>query len=277
MSAPCWRVLLEEDMNRLCEMVARVLVLVLLSFWGPTNALSEATGDDAHTRSGNRQFEDVAAPGADADTVVILHGLGRSSSAMWMLAKRLEVAGYRTERFGYRSLQQSPDQIVANLSAQLDRCCRRADRRVHFVGHSLGGLIARAFLARRKVPNLGHVVLLGTPNKGSELADAFQDKWWFDFLGPTVKTLGTSQDGLASNLPAPGYPVGVIAGVREGRANEHILPGADDGLVTVASTKFAGMTDFIVVSVGHAAMRYSKPVADQVVAFLKTGRFQRAE
>ncbi len=251
------------------------LIMVSVSFWSVSSGLAESTADDTHARSGNRQFENSATPNENADTVVILHGLGRSSSAMWMLAKRLEAAGYRTERFGYRSLKQTPDEIVAALGAQLHRCCRRADRRVHFVGHSLGGLIARAFLARREVPNLGRVVLLGTPSKGSELADAFQKKWWFDLLGPTVKQLGTSQNGLASNLPEPDYPVGVIAGVREGRENEDYLPGADDGLVTVASTKFTGMTDFVVVPIGHSAMRYSKPVAGQVVNFLKTGRFEQ--
>lgn len=256
--------------------LAAAMAVTMGCFWEAGGAQAESTADDLHARSGNRQFENVAAPGQDADTVVILHGLGRSSSAMWMLAKRLEVAGYRTERFGYRSLQQTPDEIVANLGAQLNRCCAHADRRVHFVGHSLGGLIARAFLARRQVPNLGRVVLLGTPSKGSELADAFEDKWWFDFLGPTVQQLGTSTEGLASKLPEPTYPVGVIAGVRDGRENEDILPGEDDGLVTVASTKFAGMTDFVIVPIGHSAMRYSKPVASQVVTFLKTGKFSKA-
>ena len=254
---------------------AALLALLLAIDLGAGGAQAESTADDSHARSGNRQFEHIASPGENAETVVILHGLGRSSSAMWMLAKRLEVAGYRTERFGYRSLKQSPDEIVANLNAQLSRCCSAADRKVHFVGHSLGGLITRAFLARHQVPNLGRVVLLGTPSKGSSIADTFKDKWWFDLLGPTVKQLGTADGGLASSLPPPDYPVGVIAGVRDGRKNEHILPGEDDGLVTVASTQFPGMTDFIVVPTGHSTMRYSKPVAAQVVSFLKTGMFAK--
>ncbi|NNF78099.1 MAG: alpha/beta fold hydrolase [Rhizobiales bacterium] len=266
-----------QKMRKTHTLLAGSVALLLAIMLSAGGAGAESTADDTHTRSGNRQFEHTASPGKDAETVVILHGLGRSSSAMWMLAKRLEVAGYRTERFGYRSLKQTPDQIVANLSAQLARCCAAPERKVHFVGHSLGGLIARAFLARHQVPNLGRVVLLGTPSKGSSLADAFKDKWWFDLLGPTVQQLGTTNGGLASSLPPPDYPVGVIAGVRDGRENEDILPGQDDGLVTVSSTKFPGMTDFVVVPAGHSTMRYSKPVAAQVVNFLKTGKFKKAQ
>ncbi len=264
-------------MRKVQKIMVIAAAMVAALWLGASGGGAESTADDPHTRAGNRQFEHIAKPAEDAETVVILHGLARSGSAMWMLAKRLEVAGYRTERFGYRSLSETPDEIVAKLAAELARCCAAPERKVHFVGHSLGGLITRAFLARNKVDNLGRVVLLGTPNRGSELADAFEHKWWFDLLGPTVKRLGTANGGLAESLPAPDYPVGVIAGVRNGRENEDVLPGEDDGLVTVASTKFDGMADFIVVPTGHAAMRYSKPVADQVVSFLKTGKFDRPQ
>ncbi|MEM8688821.1 MAG: alpha/beta hydrolase family protein [Pseudomonadota bacterium] len=252
---------------------ASLLSLPLLI--NPSPARAESTADDSHARSGNRQFEYHQKPGAEADTVVILHGLGRNRSAMWTLAKRLELAGYRTERFGYRSLHKSPEEIVSRLDAQVAACCAGSPRKVHFVGHSLGGLIARAYLAKHKLPNLGRVVLLGTPSQGSELADAYENRWWFEYLGPTVKQLGTSAGGLAGSLPKPDYPVGVIAGVRSGRENEDVLPGQDDGLVTVSSTRFSGMTDFMVMPTTHWGMRYSEPVAAQVVNFLKTGHFEK--
>ena len=250
--------------------------LALALAMNPDAARAESTADDTHARSGNRQFEYHKTPGETAETVVILHGLARNRSAMWMLAKRLEVSGYRTERFGYRSFNQSPQEIVAMLNAQLAQCCADQKSKVHFVGHSLGGLMVRAYLARHKVPNLGRVVLLGTPNQGSEVADAFEKKWWFDLLGPTVKQLGTANGGLAGNLPRPDYEVGVIAGNRSSWKNDAYLPGQDDGLVTVASTKLPGMADFMVLPTGHSAMRYSKPVANQVLSFLKSGKFERA-
>ena len=144
---------------------------------------------------------------------------------------------------------------------------------MHFVGHSLGGLVIRAYLAERQVQNLGRVVLLGTPNKGTQLVDRYGDKWWFKLLGPNARALGTGNGSLPDLLPAPDYPVGVIAGTRKGFDNDHILPGPDDGLVTVASTRLKGMADFIVLETGHSAMRYSKPVAEQTVRFLRTGQF----
>lgn len=67
--------------------------------------------------------------------------------------------------------------------------------------------------------------------------------------------------------------MGVIAGIANHFPNDHILPGDDDGLVSVESTKLEGMTDFVVVQTGHSAMRYSSAVANQVVRCLKNGRF----
>jgi pimeloyl-ACP methyl ester carboxylesterase len=210
---------------------------------------------------------------SERNVVVLLHGLGRSKSAMWLLAQRLETAGYQVESIGYRSLHRTPEQILTHLQSKVGNCCASSDTKIHFVGHSLGGLIVRAYLAKNKPPNLGRVVLLGTPNSGAHLADLYGDKWWFKLLGPTAQFLGTGRDSLPRSLPAPDYPVGVIAGIANRVSNDHILPGDDDGLVSVESTKLEGMTDFVVVQTGHSAMRYSSAVANQVVSFLKNGRF----
>ncbi len=209
------------------------------------------------------------------DVVVVLHGLGRSKYAVWLLANRLQSAGYRVERFGYRSLHSTPEQILSRLHAMIGECCSSLNAKIHFVGHSLGGLITRAYLAQNRAANLGHVVLLGTPNKGTHLVDQYGDEWWFKLLGPTAQALGTNQGSLADTLPVPDYPLGIIAGVVSAVPNEHLLPGADDGLVTVESTRLEGMTDFVVIPTGHGTMRYSKSVAMQIVSFLKTGRFSK--
>lgn len=226
----------------------------------------------ANTTSANAGGTSKAAAD-NREVVVLLHGLGRSKGAMWLLAHRLDKAGYRVERFGYRSLHNSPGQILDRLGAMIHECCSIQPRKIHFVGHSLGGLIIRAYLARRPAVKLGRVVLLGTPNKGSQLADRYGRKWWFKLLGPTAKILGTHRGSLPDVLPRPDYPVGVIAGIKNGFPNEHVLPGDDDGLVAVESTKLEGMADFVVVETGHSAMRYRAPVALQVVSFLQTGQF----
>ena len=132
-----------------------------------------ATG--AHWGSGTR-------PPADRDIVVLLHGLGRSNSAMWLLASRLEDAGFHVERVGYSSLDQTPVQILAAVSGQIDVCCAKHERTVHFVGHSLGGLLIRAYLQDHGVDKLGRVVLMGTPNQGTTVVDHFRDRWWMQLM-----------------------------------------------------------------------------------------------
>jgi pimeloyl-ACP methyl ester carboxylesterase len=208
--------------------------------------------------------------------VVLLHGLGRSASSMWLMAKRLEEAGFQVHRIEYESLDTSPEDIVEAVTLDIDHCCAESPNTVHFVGHSLGGLVIRTYLAERRPRNLGRVVLVGTPNGGTALVDRFRDWKAFDLLGPTTASLGTDAQGLPASLLAPDYPVGVIAGVRGRDWNDHWLPGPDDGLVAVESTKLEGMTDFIVLETGHSMMRYSSEVADQVVSFLKEGRFNHA-
>ena len=93
--------------------------------------------------SKGRADDVITAQGVDEgrDTVVLLHGLGRRKSAMRRLASRLEAAGYRVERVGYKSLNQSPDENLANISEQISACCLNGPGYLHFVGHSLGGLM----------------------------------------------------------------------------------------------------------------------------------------
>ena len=225
------------------------------------------------------------APGAPAtagsvtqtgkDIVVVLHGLGRSKSAMRRLASRLEDAGYRAIRIGYQSLQDTPDEILRDIGKKIESCCLRKSPNLHFVGHSLGGLLIRAYLAKHKPANRGHVVLIGTPNNGTKIVDKLRDNWWFQMLGPMAQKLGTDANGFSKTLGPPDYPVGVIAGRKAGTDNEALVPGEDDGLISIESTKIDGMSDFVVVDAGHSALRYDKRVVRHVVSFLKTGRFDR--
>ena len=212
----------------------------------------------------------------DKDIVVLIHGLARSNAAMWLMNLRLINAGYHVETVGYRSLNVTPGQIVDNISQQIDECCRDKTNTAHFVGHSLGGLLIRAYLQDNKLNNLGRVVLIGTPNQGTEVADYLQDKWWAQIAGPTALSLGTGEDSFPNTLEDPYYPVGVIAGI-SGSDNDDILPGLDDGLVPVESTKIKNMRDFVVVKSGHSMMRYNEEVANQAIHFLVNGRFDQKQ
>lgn len=208
---------------------------------------------------------------ADKELVVMIHGLGRSNMAMWPLASHLEEAGYAVELVGYQSINRTADEVIAEVSSKIDNCCAEHPNAVHFVGHSMGGLLIRAYLQAHKPARLGRAVLVGTPNQGTQMADHFRDSWLVQQLSPVALALGTDQSSIPSRLGAPDYPVGVIAGVRE-KDNERI-PGRDDGLVPVESTKLAGMSDFVEVQTGHSMMRHDDTVAAQVLSFLKRGKF----
>jgi pimeloyl-ACP methyl ester carboxylesterase len=209
------------------------------------------------------------------ETVVLLHGLGRGKASMWLLASRIEQAGFDVVRIGYESLSDSPQGILASVGRQIDACCADLPGPLHLVGHSFGGLLIRGYLAGREPRWLGRVVLIGTPNAGTPLVDMHRDAWWMDYLGPTARRLGTQQDSFPNSLPQPNYPVGVIAGVWEAPMLDDLIPDDSDGLVPRASTRVEGMTDFVVVESNHWSLRYSREVALQTIAFLRTGRFSR--
>lgn len=217
---------------------------------------------------------DDEVPG-NREIVVLLHGLGRNNTSMWLLASRLEDAGYYVQRVGYSSLHQNTDEILKKISSQINECCQEHTQRVNFVGHSLGGLMVRAYLQNHKVDKLGRVVLLGTPNKGTAAVDHFSNGWLIKVLGPTAQALGTDDKSFPKSLKAPYYPVGIIAGERGSRINDRIIPGKDDGVVSVEATKIDAMTDFIIIETGHSMMRYDSEVADQTIEFIRNGAFKK--
>jgi pimeloyl-ACP methyl ester carboxylesterase len=210
------------------------------------------------------------------EVVVLLHGLGHSDRAMRPLAKRLEDAGYAVHALRYESTEKSLDALVADVDAALVRCCADAPR-LHFVTHSLGGILLRAELAQRPLPQLGRVVMLAPPNHGSELADWLRGtKALRSLMGPTASELGTGQESLPNRLPPAHYEVGVIAGSDSlNPFGSRMIPGEDDGTVSVASARLEGMSDFLVLPVSHTMILLSGDAAEQTLAFLRSGCFRR--
>lgn len=206
--------------------------------------------------------------------VMMLHGWGRNPSAMWYIGKQMEKSGFDVVRLEYHSLTQGPDEIMTDITGQINTFCTdHPKRQIHFVGHSMGGLVIRAFLEKNNIPNLGRVVLMGTPNQGVPIVDRYRDTWWMKALGPSAATLGTNSDSFPASIGPPDYPIGIIAGHTDSTFNDRLIPGRDDGLVPVESTLLPGMTDFIVINSGHWTMRYDKEIARQVILFLNSGRF----
>jgi triacylglycerol esterase/lipase EstA (alpha/beta hydrolase family) len=211
------------------------------------------------------------------ELVVLAHGLGRSDGAMWRFAQRLENAGYKVCRLDYATIGESIDDVLAETTKQIDDCILHAPK-VHFVGHSLGGLVIRAYLQNNQLQlekiNIAEVVLIGTPNKGSELADHFSDSWLMEVGGGISRALVTGSSSLGNNLDETDVNVGIIAGTKSSSLTSDKFDGPNDGLVSVESTKLNNMSDFITIDVSHSMMRYNLGVAEQTIHFLQNGTFK---
>lgn len=214
---------------------------------------------------------------ASPDTVVLLHGLGRGPWGMKILELRLEAEAFEVFNLRYDSRASSIEEVTDSVDDQLHDCCATS-RTVHFVTHSMGGIVLRALLHHHPVSNAGRAVLLAPPNSGSELVDHFSPYPLIErVLGPLGSQLGTLRDQLPSKLPPPSIPFGVVAGNRSWNpVAAALLPGASDGTVTVESTRLDGMADHLIVPHSHTFLMNSPVVADAIVAFLRTGRFPRS-
>ncbi len=211
----------------------------------------------------------------DAEHVMLLHGLARGARSMEKLAEHLRAAGFVVHNIDYPSTKLTPEQLLEWLAAEEARCCRDGVAKLHYVTHSLGGILVRAHLERARPANLGRVVLLAPPNRGSEWVDVLGRLDLFETaLGPTAALLGTDPDSLPNRIGPPDYELGIIAGTRSiNPIGSAILPGDDDGTVSVERTRLDGATDLLTVPATHTFIMQDPEVARQVVRFIERGRF----
>ncbi len=212
------------------------------------------------------------------ETVVLLHGMGRTRLSMQKLGERLAAEGFQIINLGYPSTRLSVVECVGHIRDALDQNEVSEALPVHFVTHSLGGIVLRAFLNEHSVPNLGRVVMLSPPNQGSELADRFMAgplrSVYRLVTGPSGQELGTRSHSTPNRLGPVTFPLGVITGDRSTNPLfSSAFPGPNDGKVSVERAKVAGMTDFLVVPRSHSFIMRSSRVVVETIHFLRHGRF----
>jgi triacylglycerol lipase len=222
----------------------------------------------------------VEVAGAAADRrVVLLHGLIRSARSMSAVADTLRDEGYRVCNISYPS-RHHPIEVLAaeHVAPQVKRCFPEGGGPIDFVTHSMGGIIVRQMAASGAVPSIGRVVMFGPPNGGSEIVDELGSWWLFGAInGPAGRELGTTASSVPKRLGPATFEVGIIAGDRPRNwLLSRLLPGRNDGKVSVESAALAGMKDFVVMDVNHTFMIRDRDAIAQTVRFLDTGAFEKS-
>ena len=197
---------------------------------------------------------------------------------MKKLANYIQDKGYSVANVDYPSRHKSIKELAfIAVSEGLSKCRKRKAGTIHFVTHSLGGILVRQYLAEHTIPELGRIVMLSPPNQGSRVVDKFSGYPGYRFLnGPAGFQLGTDENSIPRRLGPAKFEVGIITG---DRSINLILSTAfdepNDGKVAVEEARLEGMKDFLVVPHCHPCIMNSAGVLDQIVKFLQVGSFSR--
>jgi len=238
----------------------------------------ESLGPFALTEYNENQMTGNIVAEKNKECVILLHGLARSSHSFSIMEEALIKAGYYVLNVDYPSRKQPIEVLVRDYVANIvDECKAMRHKRIHFVTHSMGGILIRHYLANHLLDNLGHVVMLSPPNQGSEVVDVLDNFPGFYALnGPAGMQLSTSVDSLPNRLGPVDYSVGVITGNRSiNLLLSMLIPGDNDGKVSVERAKVGGMSDFLVLPHTHPMIMRTTSVIKQTMSYLQNGQFYR--
>lgn len=216
-----------------------------------------------------------------SDVVVILHGMARHPDSMEKIEQAFKEKGYTTFNEGYPSREYTVEMAVDSvLYPQILAMNLQEGQKLHFVTHSLGGIITRYLLKKHPDLPVGRVVMLAPPNKGSELVDTFRKVPVLakSLNGPAFFQLGTGKDSFVNQLGPVEFECGIITGNQTWNAfYSTIIPGNDDGKVSVENTKVDGMKDFIALPASHTFIMRNEEVIRQTAHFIEKGAFDKIE
>jgi pimeloyl-ACP methyl ester carboxylesterase len=208
------------------------------------------------------------------EVVVLLHGLARTPMSLLALSLAARSRGYRVINWHYRStrltIADAADSFASEVAPRLTTATH-----VHFLTHSLGGIIVRRFLASHPLPNLGRVVMLAPPNGGSEVADVLQQSALLPCLVTPLRELGTGETSVPRALPPANFELGVIAGSRSHIPlfDRWMQRVPNDGVVAVDRTKVEGMRDFLLLRRTHTTLPWAPDAIRAAFTFLERGSF----
>jgi pimeloyl-ACP methyl ester carboxylesterase len=208
------------------------------------------------------------------DHVVLVHGLWRTPLSWVFPWVRLRAAGYHAVGIAYPSYTRPIEQLAAFVAERLPR---DGSGRLHFLTHSLGGLVVRALVRSERPANLGRVVMLSPPNRGSQLARRLMaNRVFTTAAGPAGKQLASSPDDIDRLLGPIDFDLGVIIGDKALPLTSRHIEGDNDGKVGLDEARVEGMKDFLVVHRGHAFIMNDPRVLRQAMHFFEHGAFAHA-
>ena len=247
------------------RLIVRVLICSLLGG-------SIVMPGPAFSSQGGKQVEDQRC-------VLLLHGLGRTSWSMKKMGRALEKEGFLVVNIGYPSRDKPIETLAMEAVTEgLDKCRKTgAVRSLDVVTHSMGGILLRYYLEQNKIEELRRVVMLSPPNMGSEVTDGLMDKGYYRWYnGPAGQQLGTSPDSLVMKLGPVKFSLGIITGNKHSLFDgwlADMIPGENDGKVSVARAQVEGMDDFLVLPYTHTTIMNKPEVIRQTLHFLDNGVF----
>lgn len=208
--------------------------------------------------------------------VILLHGMGRTHFSMRSLEKYFKRQGYEVLNESYDS-RTTPIEVIAveHIGKLLGSIESDEYEAIHFVTHSLGGIMLRYYLSHHTIHKLGRIVMIAPPNQGSEVAELYRDKLWYRLAtGKPGQQLYMHNNPLLRELKPMPTDVGIMIGTKSSDPwFNHAFAGPHDGKVSVQSARLPEMKDFITVDHGHTFIMNNKKIQQNIKYFLQHGIF----